>query len=288
MVAAAKKKPSGAQRTTPKSKSENKAPITAKRPAAAVESSRAAAGSSGDAYDSLPPALVVNLPRRNDRWEEVKHRLSKFKGLRFERVDAVDGVAGTEIPQEVVADSWCTDRNWKYVVRRFEGGKDCGYTQKELRLTGGERGCAASHVALWRRCAAEVGPCMVLEDDAKPTNKFVALLKQAMADLRTEKPDLLYLGYTQAAPWRRKVSSVVHEAEYLWTTVGYIIWPSGAQKLMSALPVDQPVDNFMAHLMAAGTLRGFAVTPEIVKQAKAWNVDNDVGHSDDKAWIQNC
>jgi len=80
------------------------------------------------------------------------------------------------------------------------------------------------------------------------------------------------------------VGVCVREAEYLWTTVAYVIWPEGARKLLSALPVDQPVDNFMATLIAAHRLQGFAVVPPLVVQAKSWNVDSDVAHSDEQAW----
>merc|ERR1719215_442100 len=109
---------------------------------------------------------------------------------------------------------------------------------------------------------------MVLEDDALPLKNFQSRTRTALSELSGETPDVLYLGYTQAATWRRRVGTVVQEAEYLWTTVGYVLWPAGARKLLAALPVDQPVDNFMSKLMAAGTLRGFAVVPDIVKQAK--------------------
>ena len=143
-----------------------------------------------------------------------------------------------------------------------------------------------------------------------------------------------------------KVGPTVREAEYLWTTVAYILWPAGARKLLAELPgaelavsvlrskrgysgsilccffsvhslfhiatclehsgyqyafqfelqqgsmhtrkqqtqpckcklfknlravmktqpasaVNQPVDNFMSHLMAARKLRGFAIVPKV-------------------------
>ena len=129
---------------------------------------------------------------------------------------------------------------------------------------------------------------VILEDDAKPLKGFSARLREALQDLSSQETDILYLAYTQAAPWRRTVSASVREAEYLWTTVAYVLWPSGARKLLAALPIDQPVDNFMASLMAQKILRGYAVVPQVVEQAKPWNVDNDVVHSDDTAWVQNC
>ena len=33
-----------------------------------------------------------------------------------------------------------------------------------------------------------------------------------------------------------KVGPTVREAEYLWTTVAYILWPAGARKLLAELP----------------------------------------------------
>lgn len=240
----------------------------------------------------LPHAVVVSLARRMDRWDELRTKLDRLEnGITFERMDAVDGVGGADIPTSDVALRWSTGKNWRYVTKVFEGGEECGYEVVDLALTGGERGCGASHIAAWRRCATADSntPLMVLEDDALPLKAFVGRTKLALEQLSAEgeEPDLLYLGYTQAAPWRRRVGSAVCEAEYLWTTVGYIVWPAGARTLLSALPVDQPVDNYMATLMASGKLRSFAVTPAVLKQAKAWNVDNDVKHSDDLAWVQN-
>eukprot|EP00913_Durusdinium_trenchii_P024609 g23101.t1 len=153
----------------------------------------------------------------------------------------------------------------------------------ELRLSPGERGCGASHLHLWRRCAASHVPSLILEDDAQLKRTFAGALSQALAELRSCRPQVLYLGYTQAAPWRRRIGPSVREAEYLWTTVAYVLWPSGARRLLEELPVDQPVDNFMSQLMARKKLRGFATVPPLVKQSKAWNVDNDVAHSDDQA-----
>ncbi|CAK9042602.1 unnamed protein product [Durusdinium trenchii] len=90
---------------------------------------------------------------------------------------------------------------------------------------------------------------------------------QALAELRSCRPQVLYLGYTQAAPWRRRIGPSVREAEYLWTTVAYVLWPSGARRLLEELPVDQPVDNFMSQLMARKKLRGFATVPPLAAGA---------------------
>ncbi|CAK9042588.1 unnamed protein product [Durusdinium trenchii] len=234
----------------------------------------------------LPKAWVINLQRRKDRWSEVECCLKRIPGLEFERFEAIDGTS-QRIDGSEVAEVWSTAANWKYVTRIFEGGESCGYQVQELRLSPGERGCGASHLHLWRRCAASHVPSLILEDDAQLKRTFAGALSQALAELRSCRPQVLYLGYTQAAPWRRRIGPSVREAEYLWTTVAYVLWPSGARRLLEELPVDQPVDNFMSQLMARKKLRGFATVPPLVKQSKAWNVDNDVAHSDDQAWLQN-
>jgi hypothetical protein len=123
---------------------------------------------------------------------------------------------------------------------------------------------------------------MVLEDDATPTPDFTPVLSRAVSALPADA-QLLYLGYSQAAPWRKELSAELVESEYVWTTVGYIVWPSGAQLLLSQLPVSQPVDNWMASFSAAGQLKAYAVRPKIVRQAEDWNVMSDVLHSDEGA-----
>ena len=70
---------------------------------------------------------------------------------------------------------------------------------------------------------------------------------------------VLYLGYSQAAEWKREISAELVESEYVWATVGYIVWPAGAKLLMSRLPVSGPVDNWMAQLCADGDLKAYCV-----------------------------
>jgi len=126
-------------------------------------------------------------------------------------------------------------------------------------------------------------PLLVLEDDAAPTAEFTQVLARALVALPADA-DLLYLGYSQAAEWRREVSPELVESEYVWTTVAYIVWPKGARKLLSNLPVSEPVDNWMAGLCAFSDVKAYCVRPKIVLQADAWNVNSDVAHSDEHYW----
>lgn len=232
-------------------------------------------------------AIVVNLDRRPDRLVDCQNKLTQHcPWLDSARFRASDGKLDV-IAENDVTLSWNTARNVQYQKLRAtrKGWNDLdSYKVKDLDHSPGERGCSASHIRAWKHCLDAAGdtekPLLVLEDDAAPTENFTEVLERALAVLPGDA-HILYLGYSQAADWRREISADVVEAEYVWTTVGYIIWPAGARVLLSRLPVDQPVDNWMATACAAGALKSYCVRPKIIRQAEDWNVNSDVGHSDE-------
>lgn len=234
--------------------------------------------------------IIINLERRPDRLVECLERLGQHcPGLRCTRFAATDGRQDT-IPTKEVVSTWHTGRNVVYqrirAVRKGWGDLDT-YRSRNLELSAGERGCAKSHIRAWQHCLAAAGsankPLLVLEDDADPTPDFIATMSRVLPKLPRDA-HVLYLGYSQAANWRREICPELVESEYVWTTVGYMVWPAGARLLLSKLPVDQPVDNYMAALNASGDLKAYCVRPKIVLQAEAWNVNSDVAHSDEHYW----
>lgn len=238
-------------------------------------------------------AVVVNLDRRPDRMEDCSAKLrTHCPWLRHQRFPATDGKRDAITTAEV-SETWNTRQNVEYQRLRAKrkGWNDLDtYQIRTLTLSLGERGCALSHIRAWRHCLERSGgkdrPLLVLEDDAAPTPEFTAILARALAALPSDA-HVLYLGYSQAADWRRQISPEVVEAEYVWTTVAYIVWPAGAKHLLSRLPIDQPVDNFMACACADGGLNAYCVRPKIVHQADGWNVNSDVRHSDEHYWGPN-
>ncbi|CAE7218746.1 COLGALT1, partial [Symbiodinium pilosum] len=231
-------------------------------------------------------AVLINLDRRPDRLVECSKRLEAHcPWLQYNRMRASDGKIDS-IPSEEVTHSWHTGRNVVYqkIRSRRKGWDDLHtYVVRELVMSAGERGCASSHIRAWRHCldvCSPSQPLMVFEDDAVPTQEFTEVFSRALASLPRDA-DVLYLGYSQAAEWRQHVSAELVEAEYVWTTVAYMVWPEGARKLLSKLPVNQPVDNFMATLCADGDIKAYCMRPKIVHQADGWNVKSDVGHSDE-------
>jgi GR25 family glycosyltransferase involved in LPS biosynthesis len=231
--------------------------------------------------------VVINLARRSDRMSGCAERLrTHCSWLQYRRLEAADGRRESIAASEVSL-SWHTGANVVYqkIRSRRKGWDDLdNYVEKWLPLSPGERGCSLSHIRAWRRCLEQCGstgrPLLVLEDDAAPTSEFTERLSCALASVPADA-NVMYLGYSQAADWRRRVSPEIVEAEYVWTTVGYIVWPAGARLLLARLPIDQPVDNWMAGLCASGYLKSYCMTPKIVHQADAWNVNSDVSHSDE-------
>jgi GR25 family glycosyltransferase involved in LPS biosynthesis len=235
-------------------------------------------------------AIVINLERRPDRLQGCVERMNlNCPWLRNARFDASDGRRDAISSQEVVT-SWNTASNVVYQKKRAirKGWNDLdSYKVLDLDMSPGERGCGLSHIRAWQHCLERCGdsnqPLLVLEDDAAPTADFTPVLRRAM-EVLPSNCHVLYLGYSQAADWRREISQDLVEAEYVWTTVGYLVWPEGAKYFLSHLPVDGPVDNWMAGHCAAGEINAYAVRPKIIRQADAWGVNSDVAHSDEHYW----
>lgn len=246
--------------------------------------------------DSARPSLkdletiIINLERRPDRLEGCEQRIqAEVPELPHRVFPATDGRQSVISETEATL-SWNTARNVVYQRKRAirKGWNDLEtYQVRNLDLSPGERGCSSSHVRAWRLCLDQAGssekPLLVLEDDAAPTPGFREILTRALKALPRDA-DLLYLGYSQAADWRRELTEDLVEAEYVWTTVGYIVWPAGARKLLSQLPVNEPVDNWMAGLCSEDRVKAYAVRPKIIRQADAWNVNSDIKHSDENYW----
>merc|ERR1719440_649628 len=241
-----------------------------------------------DEYEPCPngriPMEVVSLSNRYDRWDRMAIRWNGMMIMHPEvciemtRFDATNG-AKDPIPLKLVTKSWSTSRNRKYV------GNGTWYDKVDetLELTPGERGCAASHVRLWKKVAKMNGPAILVEDDAIPVDGFAAKLVQGLKDVPKDA-DLLYLGYSKPdkAPWIRGIPGTdIAEAEYVWTTVGYMIWPSGARKLLQRLPVDSPVDNYMSWASHENVTKVYAFKTPLIKQELPWNLASDVEHSDE-------
>jgi len=149
----------------------------------------------------------------------------------------------------------------------------------DYEFSPGERGCAHSHHRMWQHVAKMDGPLLILEDDVQIEfdrsgggrmngKAFRERLELGMKEATAKNADVLYLGwsgfrdgnYKHHAGSRGKKSTVVRKAEYVWTTVAYVLWPAGAKKLLErARPMNQPVDNFMGWESREGRLSSWVL-----------------------------
>merc|ERR1712048_1302632 len=101
------------------------------------------------------------------------------------------------------------------------------------------------------------------------TERLRLAVKHAPSDF-----DVIYLGWSgwrggHLMIWKEDSSensgscNFIQKAEYVWTTVAYIISQAGAKKLLAAgSPLNQPVDNFMAWEASQGRLKSYVALDE--------------------------
>ena len=162
-------------------------------------------------------AVVINLESRPDRFKALERtRKRNASWLTLRRLSAVDGRA-TSISEKDVVKSWSTAR----LAEMFHW-----YRSKKIKMSPGERGCCASHLKAWRQCARSGKPLLVLEDDAVILKSFTETLTQALKELPRDAGALWLTSKDRGT--RKRVAKVLMKPHYLWTTVGYIIWPKAA------------------------------------------------------------
>lgn len=232
-------------------------------------------------------ALLLGLGRRPDRRARAETMLAReAPWLDVEFFSATDGKA-TVIPETEVTQTWNTKNNSCYydyedllgtdgkVIHTAEEFRDPGV---EYKLSPGERGCAHSHLLMWKRAAEGSVPVLILEDDVQLNfvredgttadgQAFTQRLELAMVEATQKNADVLYLGWSgfRENNFRHRdepevpSGAVIRKAEYVWTTVAYVLWPHGARQLLQAGTINQPVDNFMAWECSEGRLNSYVV-----------------------------
>lgn len=217
-------------------------------------------------------AVVINLKARKDRWATVSKSLrTGAPCMNFTRLDAVNGKADPPVTNDV-SETWDTTRMAKLVNV---------YEPMVLNMSVGERGCCASHLKAWRLAANMERPLVVLEDDAVVLPNFTETLEQAVNEATDDTSIIFLSNMDRGAP--TPVSKLLQKPWFVWTTVGYVISPQGARQFLSMLPLDMPVDNWLAWYINQGKIKAFALQNSAFKQAASWNVASDVAHSDDIA-----
>lgn len=177
------------------------------------------------ACEVLVISLTSDVARRTAIEAELRH-----KGVDFTFFDAVNGYALAGYPAGY-------DRKTR--LRQF------GFDMRP-----GEFGCFLSHKAIWEYVLASQQTVLVLEDDAHLEDHFFEALEVAQA--LTIPWDLMRLSGTRTRPVHQLVWAsfgrfdVVEELKDPSLTTGYLLRPSGAEKLLrTAHRFYIPVDNFL-------------------------------------------
>jgi GR25 family glycosyltransferase involved in LPS biosynthesis len=213
-------------------------------------------------------AWIINLDHRPDRFENVR-RQAELNGIAIERHPACNPSKGDVVPVTDVAPQWDTTLN-----ARFD------HTYKPhaiLNMSLGERGCAMSHLQLWRKMVAQSLPmAMIFEDDIILAPNFTRRLDQYIAALPADW-DIFYLEYANGYPATKVVANPpMYKGVYVWHTGAYVMSLKGAMTCIQNLPIDGPVDNFLARLIHSRRLVAYLPTPPLAQQMGG---DSDIEHT---------
>jgi len=226
--------------------------------------------------------VYINLDSRPDRNDSIEAELSR-EGIKAKRLSAL---TGADAPDAVVSRTWDTTVNAKYDPTTIKKGR--------VSLTPGERGCSMSHAVLWARCAAQGDsgpPLLVVEDDLILKDGAGEMVQKLVTHIEATNPIpaqrlcLLYLT-GDVAEWRHPRNQSVdscpqvklREAEYIWQTACYVIWPAAARRLLASLPVDGPVDNFISRHTLNSQVCALVTQPKLAWQNAPYE-EGDIAHS---------
>ena len=179
--------------------------------------------------------VVINLKSRTDRLTAFSNA---HPNLDYEVFSAVDG-------RRVDYD--------KLQSLGFDVNHDWIDPLLNTPLTKGEVGCFLSHWEIWKKCVEMNEPVMVLEDDARITDRFS--MEEIEQYLQTYS--FLYLGWKEMKT-SVPIDGVVVEPVYPYWTLAYVITPESAEILMneniatSIIPVDEYLPTMMDKLNVAG------------------------------------
>jgi glycosyl transferase, family 25 len=171
--------------------------------------------------------------------DQISKTSLKDKCLRFSAIN------GKEIDINQVDDKILTKNGRSSIVKKKQ--KIFG-----VSLTYGSLGCALSHKILWEECANSNNPYLVFEDDAIPHKDFDKIFNSIVNRISSIKYDLFYLGYNQIPGFRKaKIDNVISKPSGLITgTYGYIVSPTGANKLLSIFPISKQIDSSISDNLA--------------------------------------
>ena len=113
----------------------------------------------------------------------------------------------------------------------------------------GALGCDMSHIECYEKIMKfeEPGYCLILEDDAIITEKFCNNIEQILEQATRLQSDYIHLCcnkkfHNKQYNKNNQLSSLLYRMIPQWHTTGQLVSTRGAEKLLSVLPYDAPID----------------------------------------------
>ena len=207
----------------------------------------------------------INLKSRTDRWKSIESQARKFN-LPIERWEASTTTTSSGGSEIIMVDESQVKLEWDSSINARYSRKVNPGTQF---LSKGEIGCAMSHIALWNKVLSlhatrstrntkndtssitgqeTTTTVLILEDDACFVGNFQSQLRAVM-DYVPENWDILYLGFSDRGERSVLIENndiIIFVPEYGFHTHAYALNTRAAQVLLDHLPVQGPLDVWLA------------------------------------------
>ena len=188
---------------------------------------------------------VISLERSVDRRTSIQRQFDRL-GVAFDFFDAITPARA---------------HNYIHHYDEQEFFLNCGRIATDTEIA-----CYASHLTLWRQCADEGHPFLVLEDDAKLDETFVAgmpVVASEIADLGFIRVSLPAAG-TKPVINRHGSFRIRYCSRVPLNALGYALSPRTAANLAdTAAIVEEPIDKFLQRFWRHGQ-PVYAVNPPLV------------------------
>jgi len=189
------------------------------------------------------PVYIINLKDSVKKRMHIEERLNSFKNINYNFFEAVNGNSLTQEKIDKVYQK-------KAAIREFK-----------RELSGGEIGCALSHLSIYRMMIEQnIEKAVILEDDAVLCEDFPEILRHL--DQLPEDAECLLFGYDAEIAkevflytsfWgSRKYYGKYHLKKFVkvaFGTYGYMMTYQGAKKLLEKIKmIDKPIDHYTGGL----------------------------------------
>ena len=118
----------------------------------------------------------------------------------------------------------------------------------------------------------------IFEDDVVVNANFRRKVRKALMQVPSNW-DILYLGYINESGLTHRVTPILKKVKFVFGAYAYILRDTGLRKLIAALPIDRPIDNFLGKLCEEKVLNAYGISPPVAKQIQYGGLGSDIIHS---------